>query len=122
MPSPQPSMLPLTLLSPWDPPPLFLTPAYIINSSPGHSMLLPLAREYPWAGTALSTFPANGNNPHIYPRGFPAPPPNSTYLPPTHYYVYLIPAAAPAPLEHPDNYFPPQLPFPAQIPPFPRQQ
>ncbi|KAG5335818.1 hypothetical protein C0989_000210 [Termitomyces sp. Mn162] len=58
----------------------------------------------------------------MYPGEFSTTPPNPAYLSPTYYYVYPIPAAAPAPLEHPDNYSPPQLPFPTQIPPFSRQQ
>ncbi|KNZ77556.1 hypothetical protein J132_05149 [Termitomyces sp. J132] len=67
-------------------------------------------------------FPANGNNFHMYPRGYSAVLPNPAYFPPTHYYIYPVPAAAPAPLEHPDNYSPPHLPFSTQIPPSPRQQ
>ncbi|KNZ76981.1 hypothetical protein J132_10327 [Termitomyces sp. J132] len=33
------------------------------------------------------TFHADGNNPHINPRGYSAAPPNPTYLPPAHYYA-----------------------------------
>ncbi|KNZ73003.1 hypothetical protein J132_01516 [Termitomyces sp. J132] len=65
-------------------------------------------------------FPADGNNLCIYLRGYLAVPPNPAYLPPTHYYVYPVPTAAPP--EHPDNYSPPCLPFSAQLPPSPRQQ
>ncbi|KAG5726584.1 hypothetical protein E4T56_gene4653 [Termitomyces sp. T112] len=68
------------------------------------------------------TFPANGNNPHMYPRGYSAVPSNPTYLPPTNYYMYPVPAAAPAPPEPMDNYSPPHLLFSAQVPPFPKQQ
>ncbi|KAG5352122.1 hypothetical protein C0989_003642 [Termitomyces sp. Mn162] len=68
------------------------------------------------------TFSTNGNYFHIYSRGFSPAPPNPTYLPPAHYYTDPVPAAAPAPLEHSDNYSPPQLPFPTQTPSSPRQQ
>ncbi|KAG5723938.1 hypothetical protein E4T56_gene9721 [Termitomyces sp. T112] len=61
-------------------------------------------------------FSANGNNPHIYSRGYSAAPSNPAYLSPTHYYAY------PAPLEHIDDYSPPHLPFSAQVPPSLRQQ
>ncbi|KAG5732325.1 hypothetical protein E4T56_gene11392, partial [Termitomyces sp. T112] len=44
-------------------------------------------------------FHANGNNPCINPGGYSAAPPNPAYLPPTHYYAYPIPAAAPVPPE-----------------------
>ncbi|KAG5336786.1 hypothetical protein C0989_011823 [Termitomyces sp. Mn162] len=67
-------------------------------------------------------FSANGNNPHMYPRGYSAAPPNPAYLLPTHYYAYPVPAAAPTPLGPMDNYSPPCMPFPAQAPPSPRQQ
>ncbi|KNZ73812.1 hypothetical protein J132_09453 [Termitomyces sp. J132] len=67
-------------------------------------------------------FHANGNNPHINPGGYSAAPPNPTYLPPAHYYVYPIPAAAPVPPEAMDNYSPPHPLFAAQTPPSPRQQ
>ncbi|KAG5350309.1 hypothetical protein C0989_011641 [Termitomyces sp. Mn162] len=67
-------------------------------------------------------FPANGNNPHIYSGGYFAAPPNPAYLPPTHYYTYSVPTAAPAPPEPMDNYSPPHLPFSAQVPPSSRQQ
>ncbi|KAG5719998.1 hypothetical protein E4T56_gene6851 [Termitomyces sp. T112] len=93
----------LNSLKPLKPSPLFLTLAHITNSSPWHSMHPPSAREYSWAG-------------------FSAAPPNPAYLPPAHYYVYPVPAAAPASLEHLNNYSPPQLPFSAQTPPSPRQQ
>ncbi|KAG5333740.1 hypothetical protein C0989_004973 [Termitomyces sp. Mn162] len=49
-------------------------------------------------------------------------PPNPAYLPPTHYYVNPVPAAAPTPLGPMDNYSSPHMPFPAQAPPSPRQQ
>ncbi|KNZ72351.1 hypothetical protein J132_03442 [Termitomyces sp. J132] len=52
-------------------------------------------------------FHADGNNPCINPGGCSAAPPNPAYLPPTHYYAYPIPAAAPVPLEATDNYSPP---------------
>ncbi|KAG5333224.1 hypothetical protein C0989_006052 [Termitomyces sp. Mn162] len=65
-------------------------------------------------------FPADGNNLCMYSGGYPAAPPNPTYLSPTHYYAYPVPAAASP--EHPDNYSPSHLPFSAQLPPFPRQQ
>ncbi|KAG5348660.1 hypothetical protein C0989_009130 [Termitomyces sp. Mn162] len=67
-------------------------------------------------------FSTNGNNPHMYPRGYFTAPPNPAYLPPTHYYVYPVPAAAPTPLGPMDNYSPPWMPFPAQAAPSPRQQ
>ncbi|KAH0582467.1 hypothetical protein H2248_010412 [Termitomyces sp. 'cryptogamus'] len=49
-------------------------------------------------------FPINGNYSHMYPREFTTATPNPAYLPPTHYYMYPVPAAVPAPPEHPDNY------------------
>ncbi|KAG5349927.1 hypothetical protein C0989_001225 [Termitomyces sp. Mn162] len=52
-------------------------------------------------------FHADGNNPRINPGGYSAAPPNPAYLPPTHYYAYPIPAAAPVPPEAMDNYSPP---------------
>ncbi|KAG5342177.1 hypothetical protein C0989_004914 [Termitomyces sp. Mn162] len=58
----------------------------------------------------------------MYSGGFSTASPNPAYLPPAHCYAYLVPTAAPAPPKHPDNYFPPQLPFPTQTPPSPRQQ
>ncbi|KAG5331191.1 hypothetical protein C0989_008351, partial [Termitomyces sp. Mn162] len=67
-------------------------------------------------------FSTNGNNSCIYPRGYSAVPPNPAYLPPAHYYMYPVPAAAPTPLGPMDNYSPPCMPFPAQAPPSPRQQ
>ncbi|KNZ72619.1 hypothetical protein J132_02212 [Termitomyces sp. J132] len=51
-------------------------------------------------------FHANGNNPRINPRGYSTAPPNPAYLPPPHYYVYPIPAAAPVPPEATDKYSP----------------
>ncbi|KNZ74856.1 hypothetical protein J132_05854 [Termitomyces sp. J132] len=51
--------------------------------------------------------PSDGNYPCLYLRGFSTAPPNPAYLPPTHYYAYPVPAAVPAPSEHPDNYSPP---------------
>ncbi|KAG5348808.1 hypothetical protein C0989_008020, partial [Termitomyces sp. Mn162] len=53
-------------------------------------------------------FHADGNNPCINSGGYSAAPPNPAYLPPTHYYVYPIPAAAPVPPEPMDNYSPPR--------------
>ncbi|KAG5716117.1 hypothetical protein E4T56_gene10883 [Termitomyces sp. T112] len=67
-------------------------------------------------------FPANDNNPCMYPRGYSAVPPNPAYLLPAHYYAYPVPAAAPVPPEHPDDYSPPCLPFSAQVPSSPKQQ
>ncbi|KAG5337504.1 hypothetical protein C0989_009464 [Termitomyces sp. Mn162] len=67
-------------------------------------------------------FSADGNNPHMYPGGYSAAPPNLAYLPPAHYYAYPVPAAAPTPLGPMDNYSPPCMLFPAQAPPSPRQQ
>ncbi|KAG5351878.1 hypothetical protein C0989_004644 [Termitomyces sp. Mn162] len=67
-------------------------------------------------------FPANGNNPCMYPEGYSIVLPNPAYLSLAHYYAYSAPTAAPAPLEHPDNYSPPCLPFSAQVPPSSRQQ
>ncbi|KAG5348208.1 hypothetical protein C0989_010821 [Termitomyces sp. Mn162] len=67
-------------------------------------------------------FHADGNNPHINPRGYSAAPPNPAYLPPAHYYAYPISAAAPVPPEPMDNYSPPCPLFAAQTPPSPRQQ
>ncbi|KNZ75283.1 hypothetical protein J132_03703 [Termitomyces sp. J132] len=67
-------------------------------------------------------FSTDGNNPHMYTRGYSAAPPNPTYLPPTHYYTYPVPAAAPTPPGPMDNYSPPHMPFPTQAPPSPRQQ
>ncbi|KAG5349100.1 hypothetical protein C0989_006029 [Termitomyces sp. Mn162] len=69
-----------------------------------------------------STFSANGNNLRMYPGGYSAALPNPAYLPPTHYYVYPVPAAAPTPPGPMDNYSPPCMPFPAQAPPSSRQQ
>ncbi|KAG5333555.1 hypothetical protein C0989_005449 [Termitomyces sp. Mn162] len=68
------------------------------------------------------TFSADGNNPHMYPGGYSAAPPNPAYLSPTHYYAYPVPAAAPTPLGPMDNYSSPCMPFPTQAPPSPRQQ
>ncbi|KNZ74396.1 hypothetical protein J132_06966 [Termitomyces sp. J132] len=70
----------------------------------------------------LPVFSANGNNPCMYSRGYSAAPPNPAYLPPTHNYVYPVPAAALAPPEPMDNYSPPCLPFSTQVLPSPRQQ
>ncbi|KAG5349255.1 hypothetical protein C0989_004991, partial [Termitomyces sp. Mn162] len=83
---------------------------------PSISQGIPLGWYHPPA------FPTNGNNPCMYPRGYSAAPLNSTYLSPTHYYVYPVPTAAPAPPEHPDNYSPPYLPFSTQVPSSSRQQ
>ncbi|KAG5333951.1 hypothetical protein C0989_004559 [Termitomyces sp. Mn162] len=68
------------------------------------------------------TFHADGNNPRINPGGYSTALPNPAYLPPTYYYVYPIPAAAPVPPEATDNYSPPCPLFAAQTPPSPRQQ
>ncbi|KAG5332102.1 hypothetical protein C0989_007250 [Termitomyces sp. Mn162] len=67
-------------------------------------------------------FSADGNNPRLYPGEYSAVPPNPAYLPPTHYYAYPVPAAAPTPPGPMDNYSPPHMPIPAQAPPSPRQQ
>ncbi|KNZ79207.1 hypothetical protein J132_09718 [Termitomyces sp. J132] len=67
-------------------------------------------------------FSANSNNPHMYPGGYSAAPPNPAYLPPAHYYMYPVPAAAPTPPGPMDNYSPPRMLFPAQAPPSSRQQ
>ncbi|KAG5348936.1 hypothetical protein C0989_007094 [Termitomyces sp. Mn162] len=69
-----------------------------------------------------SAFSANGNNPHMYSRGYSAAPPNPTYFPPVHYYAYPVPAAAPTTPGPMDNYSPPQMPFSAQAAPSPRQR
>ncbi|KAG5350088.1 hypothetical protein C0989_000212 [Termitomyces sp. Mn162] len=81
-----------------------------------------ISQEVPLGWHHSPAFPTNGNNPHMYPGGYYTALPNSTYLSPAHYYTYPVPATAPAPLEHPDNYSPPHLPFSAQVPPSPRQQ
>ncbi|KAG5334562.1 hypothetical protein C0989_003381 [Termitomyces sp. Mn162] len=81
-----------------------------------------ISQEIPLGWRHSPAFPANGNNPHIYPRGYSAVPPNPTYLPPTYYYAYPVSAAASAPPEPMDNYSLPCLPFSAQVPPSPRQQ
>ncbi|KNZ75522.1 hypothetical protein J132_02856 [Termitomyces sp. J132] len=81
-----------------------------------------ISQEIPLGWHHPSAFLANSSNPHIYPRGYSAVPPNPAYLSPTHYYAYPVLAAAPAPLKHPDNYSHPHLPFSTQIPPSPRQQ
>ncbi|KAG5340386.1 hypothetical protein C0989_001880 [Termitomyces sp. Mn162] len=57
----------------------------------------------------------------MYPGEYSAAPPNPAYLPPTHYYAYPVPAAAPTPPGPMDNYSPPLMLFPAQAP-SPRQQ
>ncbi|KAG5330259.1 hypothetical protein C0989_009064 [Termitomyces sp. Mn162] len=67
-------------------------------------------------------FHTDGNNPHINPGGYSAAPLNPAYLPPTHYYMYPIPAAAPVPPEPMDNYSPPRPLFAAPTPSSPRQQ
>ncbi|KAG5349050.1 hypothetical protein C0989_006368 [Termitomyces sp. Mn162] len=69
-----------------------------------------------------SGFPANGNNPHMYSRGYSTAPPNRAYLPSVHYYTYPVSTATPASLEHIDNYPSPCLPFSTQVPPSLRQQ
>ncbi|KAG5334802.1 hypothetical protein C0989_003061, partial [Termitomyces sp. Mn162] len=68
------------------------------------------------------TFSTDGNNPHMYPKGYSTAPPNPAYLLPTHYYAYPVSAVAPAPLELMDNYSPPCLPFSTQVSPSLRQQ
>ncbi|KAG5334571.1 hypothetical protein C0989_003345 [Termitomyces sp. Mn162] len=68
------------------------------------------------------TFPTNSNNPCMYSGGYSTAPPNPAYFSFAHYYAYSVPAAAPAPPEHPDNYSPSCLPFSTQVPPSPRQQ
>ncbi|KAG5724707.1 hypothetical protein E4T56_gene3660 [Termitomyces sp. T112] len=67
-------------------------------------------------------FSTNGNNSCMNLGGYSAAPSNPAYLLPAHYYTYPVPAAAPAPPEHIDNYFPPCLLFPAQVPPSFKQQ
>ncbi|KAG5349519.1 hypothetical protein C0989_003333 [Termitomyces sp. Mn162] len=71
------------------------------------------------------TYPADGAYPYMYPielLGVPPGSSNSAYFPLVHYYAYPTPAVAPVPQKQPDNYFPPQLQFSAQIAPSPRQQ
>ncbi|KAG5724880.1 hypothetical protein E4T56_gene12522 [Termitomyces sp. T112] len=75
-----------------------------------------ISQEIPPGWHHPPAFPANGNNPHMYPGKYSTALPNFAYLPPTHYYAYL------APLEHIDNYSPPCLPFSTQVPPSPMQQ
>ncbi|KAG5337268.1 hypothetical protein C0989_010021 [Termitomyces sp. Mn162] len=67
-------------------------------------------------------FSTDDNNSHMYSVEYSTALPNPTYLPPAHYYAYSVPATAPAPPEHPDNYSPPHLPFSAQVSSSPRQQ
>ncbi|KAG5349200.1 hypothetical protein C0989_005289 [Termitomyces sp. Mn162] len=67
-------------------------------------------------------FFADGNNPYMYPGGYSAAPSNPAYLPPAHYYMYPVPAAAPTSPEPMDNYSLPCMLFPAQAPPSLRQQ
>ncbi|KNZ73616.1 hypothetical protein J132_10562 [Termitomyces sp. J132] len=81
-----------------------------------------ISQEIPPGWCYPPAFPTNGNNPCMYPKEYSAVPPNPAYLPPTHYYMYSVPAAAPAPPEHPDNYSPPCLLFLTQVPSSPRQQ
>ncbi|KAG5348544.1 hypothetical protein C0989_010026, partial [Termitomyces sp. Mn162] len=81
-----------------------------------------ISQEIPLGWRCPPMFHADGNNPHINPRGYSAAPPNPAYLPPAHYYVYPIPAAAPVPPEPMDNYSPPCPLFAVQTPPSPRQQ
>ncbi|KNZ81390.1 hypothetical protein J132_00976 [Termitomyces sp. J132] len=63
-----------------------------------------ISQKIPLGWHRLPAFPANGSYSHMYLGGYSAVPPNPTYLPPTHYYAYPAPTAAPAPPEHPDNY------------------
>ncbi|KNZ79072.1 hypothetical protein J132_04772 [Termitomyces sp. J132] len=84
--------------------------------APSISQGIPLGWRHP------PMFSANGNNPHMYPRGYSVAPPNPAYLLPTHYYTYPVSAAAPIPPGPMDNYSPPHMPFPAQAPSSPRQQ
>ncbi|KAG5733027.1 hypothetical protein E4T56_gene3627 [Termitomyces sp. T112] len=84
--------------------------------APSISQGIPLGWRHP------PVFSTNSNNPRLYPGGYSAVPPNSAYLPPAHYYMYPVPAAAPTPPEPMDNYSPPRMPIPAQAPPSPRQQ
>ncbi|KAG5333005.1 hypothetical protein C0989_006372 [Termitomyces sp. Mn162] len=79
-------------------------------------------QEYPRAGTALPHSTPMAIIPISTPEDTSQHPPNSAYLPSTHYYVYPIPAAAPVPPEPMDNYSPPRPPFAIQTPPSPRQQ
>ncbi|KAG5728532.1 hypothetical protein E4T56_gene19588 [Termitomyces sp. T112] len=78
-------------------------------------------QEIPLGWHRPPTFSTDGNNLCIYPRRYSAALFNPTYLPPAHYYVYPVPAAAPTPLGPMDNYSPPCMLFPAQAP-SPRQQ
>ncbi|KNZ76406.1 hypothetical protein J132_10516 [Termitomyces sp. J132] len=90
---------------------------------PNQALYAPsISQEIPPGWCCPPAFHADGNNPYINPGGYSAAPPNPTYLPPTHYYAYPIPAAAPVPPEPMDNYSPPCPPFAAQTPPSPRQQ
>ncbi|KAG5334078.1 hypothetical protein C0989_004423 [Termitomyces sp. Mn162] len=81
-----------------------------------------ISQEIPPGWHLPPAFPTDGNNSCMYLRGYFAVPPNSAYLPPTHYYAYPVPTAAPAPLKHIDNYSPPHLPFSTQTPPSSKQQ
>ncbi|KAG5335011.1 hypothetical protein C0989_002513 [Termitomyces sp. Mn162] len=81
-----------------------------------------ISQEIPLGWHRPPAFSADGNNPHMYPRGYFVALPNPAYLPPAHYYAYPVPAAAPTPLGPMDNYSPPCLPFSTQAPPFLRQQ
>ncbi|KAG5718726.1 hypothetical protein E4T56_gene2679 [Termitomyces sp. T112] len=87
-----------------------------------HSTPPPSAREYLQAGTTLQHSLLMATTPTCTLEDTLQHPPNSAYLLPAYCYAYSVPAAAPAPLEHPDNYSPPHLPFSAQVPPSPRQQ
>ncbi|KAG5350632.1 hypothetical protein C0989_010013 [Termitomyces sp. Mn162] len=97
--------------------PLYWTP------NPNQAFYAPsISQEIPPGWRCPSAFPANGNNSCMYPGRYSAVPPNPAYLPPAHYYAYPVPAAALAPLEHPNNYSPSCLPLPAQVSSFSRQQ
>ncbi|KAG5722478.1 hypothetical protein E4T56_gene2866 [Termitomyces sp. T112] len=83
---------------------------------------LSISQRIPPGWRCPPAFSANGNNPRLYPGGYSVAPPNPAYLPPTHYYAYPVPTAAPTPLGPMDNYSPPHMPIPTQAPPSPRQQ
>ncbi|KAG5348925.1 hypothetical protein C0989_007127 [Termitomyces sp. Mn162] len=92
------------------------------TSDPNQAFYAPsIGQGIPLGWCYSPAFSANGNNPHMYSRGYSAALPNLAYLPPTHYYAYPVPAAAPASPEPMDNYSPPRLLFSAQVPPSPRQ-
>ncbi|KNZ73730.1 hypothetical protein J132_10215 [Termitomyces sp. J132] len=88
---------------------------------PNQAFYAPSSQGIPPGWRRPPAFHADGNNPRINPRGYSVALPNPAYLPPTHYYAYPIPAAAPAPPEPMDNYSLLRPLFAAQTPP-PRQQ